>query len=109
MPKVHRDTDSRFCGASTIATGQSTVFVNGLLWAVEGDKDTHCNMGALIASYGPPSVKIGDKYVICAVGDSAAPDKLMCVFVHPSGATRPRGGSSDTFVYGGGVGGGSVG
>jgi len=108
MPKAHRNGDSRFCGASTIVSGQSTVYVNNRLWAVEGDKDTHCNMGALIAVYGPPTVKLENKFAICAVGDSAAPDLLSCIFPHPSAATRPRDGSPDTFIYEGGVGGGTV-
>ena len=108
MPKAHRNTDKRFCSAITNVTGQSTVFVNSLLWAVEGDKDNHCNMGSLIAVYGPPSVKIENKYVICAVGDSASPDKFGCIVTHPTGATNPKTGSGDTFVYDGSVGGGKV-
>lgn len=105
MPQAHRNTDSRFCGASTIVTGQSTVFVNSLLWAVEGDKDTHCNEGALIAVYGPPSIKIEGKFAICAVGDIAAPDRQACFIVHPTGATNPKGRSPDTYCYGGAGGG----
>lgn len=101
MPGAHRDTDSRFCGAETIVTGQSTVSVNGLLWAVDGDKDTHCNMGALIPVYGALNVYIEGKLVICAVGDSAAPDLPGCIPPeHPTGETNPEGHSSDVFVYG---------
>ena len=101
MPGAHRNTDSRFCGAETIVTGQSTVTVNGLLWAVDGDKDTHCNMGALIPVYGALNVYIEGKLVICAVGDSAAPDLPGCIPPeHPTGETNPEGHSSDVFVYG---------
>ena len=42
MPiKAHRDGDARVCGASTVVTGQSTVFVNGKLWAVDNDPNSH--------------------------------------------------------------------
>lgn len=107
MPGAHRNTDSRFCGAKTIVQGQSTVKVNGLLWAVEGDIDTHCNQGSLNAVYGAKNVYIEGKLVICAVGDTAAPDKLACFIKHPSGATNPKGKSPNVNVYGGGGGGGS--
>lgn len=101
MPGAHRNTDSRFCGATTIVTGQSTVKVNGLLWAVDGDKDTHCNMGSLIPITGAKNVYIQGKLVICAVGDTASPDIPGCVPPeHPSGETDPKGHSSDVFVYG---------
>lgn len=106
MPGVHRDNDDRFCGALTIVTGQSTVFVNNKLWAVVGDLDTHCNEGALIASYGPKNVFINGKNVICAVGDTAASDN-SCETLHPSGDTNPKGHSMDVIVYGGGAGGGA--
>ena len=43
MPAAHRNGDLRTCGATTSVTGQSTVTVNGKLWAVLGDKDSHCN------------------------------------------------------------------
>lgn len=107
MPGAHRNTDSRFCGATTIVVGQSTVFVNGLLWAVEGDYDTHCNEGQLSAVYGAKNVYINGKLVICAVGDTAAPDRAGCVIKHPSGATDPLGHSIDVVVYGGAAGSGS--
>lgn len=106
MPGAHRDTDSRLCGAKTIVTGQSTVTVNGLLWAVENDYDTHCNQGELNAVYGALNVRINGKLVICAMGDSAAPDHAGCVVLHPSGATNPLGHSYDVLVYGGAAGGG---
>jgi len=108
MPRSHRDTDSRFCGATTIVTGQSTVYVNNLLQSVEGDKDTHCNAGDLIAVYGPKNYYVENKLAICAVGDSAAPDFQGCVDAHPTGATNPKGHSNDTFIYEGGSGGGTV-
>lgn len=106
MPGAHRHGDSRFCGATTKVIGQNKVTVNGKLWAVEGDIDTHCDQGSLSAVYGPPSIKINDKYIICGVGDVAAPDKLACFIKHPTGATNPLGHSVDVLVYGGKAGGG---
>lgn len=106
MPGAHRHDDTRFCGATTIVTGQTTVKVNGRLWAVEGDKDTHCNQGSLGAVYGN-TVRIGGSKVICAVGDIAAPDRAGCEIKHPTGATNPLGHSYDVIVYGGRAGGGS--
>jgi len=108
MPRAHRNADNRFCGAITSVTGQSTVFVNNRLWAVVGDKDDHCGEGDLIAVYGPPSVEIEGKFAICAVGDSAAPDREVCIDLHPPSISRPKGGSGDTFVYEGTTGGGTV-
>jgi uncharacterized Zn-binding protein involved in type VI secretion len=78
MPAVHRQDDSRICEATTIVTGQSSVFVNGKLWSVDGDPNTHIN-GQLIAS--GTTVKINNKLVI-VVGDNAAPDDL-CELVGP--------------------------
>ena len=106
MPGAHRHDDRRFCGAKTIVTGQSSVLVNNKLWAVEGDRDTHSNGGALSAVYGPPKIKIGDKFVICGVGDTAAPDRRRRKEKHPTGATNPLGHSYDVLVYGGQAGGG---
>lgn len=107
MPGAHRHDDTRFCGATTIVTGQSTVRVNGRLWAVEGDRDTHCNLGSLNAVYGAGTVKIGNKKFICAVGDTAAPDRQACFIRHPAGATNPLGHSFNVIIYGGKAGGGS--
>lgn len=101
MPGVHRDGDSRFCGAVTIVTGQSTVKVEGKLVAVEGDESDHRPGGALISVYGS-TVKIGGKKVIVAVGDKASPDSKR----HPAPPTDPSTASTTVIVYGGGAGGG---
>ena len=105
MPGAHRNGDKRFCGAETIVVGQSTVFVNGKLWAVEDDIDSHCNEGKLNAVYGKKNVYIGIKRVICAMGDTAEDDHAGCEVLHPSGATNPKGHSPDVQVYGGAAGG----
>lgn len=107
MPRAHRDNDERFCGAKTIVNGQSSVYVNNKLWAVEGDIDDHCGMGELIAVVGR-TIYIENKLIICAVGDTAEPDLEDCIVIHPKGATAPKNGSPNTFAYEGGTGGGTV-
>ncbi len=101
MPGAHRDTDTRFCGAKTIAS-QTNVKVNGKPWAVDGDPSTH-GAGNLIQVYGPGNVRIGGVKVICAVGDKASADNEF----HPVPPTDPLGHSTNVFVYSGAAGGGS--
>lgn len=107
MPGAHRHGDDRFCGATTKVVGQNNVKVNGILWAVEGDIDTHCDQGNLIPVYGAMNVYINNKLVICGMGDIAAPDKADCEVLHPTGPTNPKGHSPNVIVYGGAAGGGS--
>lgn len=102
MPGAHRNGDSRFCGATTIVSGQGNVYVNGKLWAVNGDQSTH-GAGNLIQSYGAGNIYINGTKVICAVGDLAAPDNAL----HPAPPTDPKGHSNDVFIYSGSAGGGS--
>lgn len=73
MPSVHRHSDSRSCGATTVVTGQSTVFSDDLLWAVDGDPNNH-GSGGLIPS--GSTVYVEDKLVIVNSPDSANPDSL---------------------------------
>lgn len=96
MPGAHRNGDERFCTAKTIVSGQSSVYVNGKLWAVEGDPNDH-GLGNLVQVYGAGNVKINGKKVICAVGDIAVPDLKF----HPVPPTDPSTASGDTFVYSG--------
>lgn len=70
--QAHRHGDQRSCGATTVVSGQSFVTVDGQLWAVENDQNTH-GAGGLIAS--KSYIKIGGKSVI-VVTDSANPDNL---------------------------------
>jgi uncharacterized Zn-binding protein involved in type VI secretion len=72
MASIHRQDDSRACGATTIVTGQSTVFAGGKLISVDGDQNTDGG-GALSTSHG--SITINGKGII-VVGDSAALDDL---------------------------------
>lgn len=93
MPGAHRQDDSRMCGAKTIASDFG-VYVNGKLWSVENDPNTH-GAGNLVSVTGA-TVNIGGKKVIVAVGDVAKPDMKK----HPIPPTDPVGRSSDVFCYG---------
>lgn len=95
MPGAHRNGDSRFCGAATIVEGQGTVFVNGRLWAVNNDPESH-GEGRLIAVYGAKNVYAEGKLVIVAVGDIAGSDLQF----HPLPPTDPQSSSGDVFAYG---------
>ena len=68
----HRNTDLRICSAKTIVVGQSTVFVNGLLWAVLDDPNDHGN-GNLINT--GTTVFIEGRPVIVVFPDPAKPDR----------------------------------
>lgn len=72
MSNAHRNGDSRSCGATTVVSGQSFVTVEGQLWAVDKDPNSHGG-GALNAS--TPYITISGKKIVIA-GDSAAPDSL---------------------------------
>lgn len=72
MAGVHRNTDTRACGAATRVVGQSDVYVNGKLASVDGDINSHGG-GKLKASN--PGVYVNNKLVVIQ-SNSAAPDKL---------------------------------
>ena len=73
MPLAHRENDSRICGAVTIVVGQSTVRINGELWAVQMDPNSH-GAGGLINSIS--SVRINGKPIIVK-HDTAVTDSLL--------------------------------
>jgi hypothetical protein len=79
--------------------------MNGVLAAVEGDKDTHGNGGDLIQQYGPGNIIIEGKKLIVAMGDRALPDTQGTI-QHPFSPTDPAQGSPNIFAYGGRAGGG---
>lgn len=87
MPEVHRDGDSRSCGATTKVIGQSTVYLNGKLVSVEGDTCSHGG-GALKASNNTGVWYINGKKVVYN-NSSASPDLLG----HPN--PKAASGSSD--------------
>ena len=72
MPQVHRNGDSRSCGASTTASNNSNVFVNNQPISVNGDPNTHGG-GNLNASNN--KVKVGGILVVLN-GNGAEPDSL---------------------------------
>lgn len=96
MPKAHRNNDGRICGATTIVSGQSTVFVNGKLWAVEADPNTHGG-GGLIAS--GDTVFIENKKIIVNAPDSANPDSLCIPLGPPHCNPQTSSGSENVFAY----------
>lgn len=103
MPGIHRDGDKRYCGGTTIVSGQSTVFVEGKLAAVEGDLSSHGG-AKLKPVYGAKNIYINGKRVICAAGDEAE-DKDNAK--HPALLASPQQASGTVIIYGGGAGGGS--
>lgn len=90
---AHREDDSRACGASTIVSGQSTVFVNGKLWAVDGDQNSHGG-GSLSASLAN-NVFINNKKVVLNT-ESAGADSLCDSNIHCS--PNASSGSPDVFT-----------
>lgn len=73
MPAVHRNGDSRACGASTVVTGNRNVYCNGKLVSVDNDPNSHGG-GNLNASCN--NVYVNGKLVVNNTPDSAAPDSL---------------------------------
>lgn len=94
MPRVHRDTDDRICGAITIVVGQSTVYSNNLLWAVKDDPNSHGN-GGLIPS--GSTVFIENKLIIVHEPDDANPDDNCPPTIHCNPQTAE--GSPDVYTY----------
>jgi hypothetical protein len=70
---VHRDTDPRSCGATTIVSGQSNVYANNLLVSVDGDPNSHGG-GELAAANN--NVFVNNKLVVNNTPETAAPDGL---------------------------------
>lgn len=95
MPASHRDTDSRTCGASTIAANPN-VYANNLLHAVDGNPNSHGG-GELTAAN--PNVFIGNKLAVI-VGNSASPDALCPIPGGPHCAPASSSGSPNVFIGG---------
>lgn len=91
MPGAHRNADARNCGATTTVVGQSSVFVNGRLWAVLDDTNIHGN-GQLINTTGS-SVIIEGKPVIVHGPDDAKPDNAG----HPNPKTGAGSGNVEAY------------
>jgi hypothetical protein len=95
MPGAHRHGDARACGATTVVVGQGSTYVNGRLWAVEGDINSHGN-GELVASVA--TVLIEGKRVIVNAPDDAAPDDLCIPLNGAHCEPMTAEGSGDTFA-----------
>ena len=95
MPAVHRNTDPRSCGASTVVAGQSNVWANNLLVSVDGDPNSHGG-GALSA--GSNKVFINNIAVVNHSPDGAAPDALCPPLGGAHCGPATAGGSPDVFV-----------
>lgn len=93
---AHRDTDLRNCGAATTVQNQSSVYVNGLLWAVQDTTNNHGD-GQLIPT--GQSVYVEGKLVICHTPDQAQPDDLCPVEGGNHCDPQTAGGSSDVLCY----------
>lgn len=93
---AHRDTDARVCpGGITTVENQTTVYVNDLLWAVDGTTNNHAG-GQLIPT--GQTVYVENKKVICHTPDHATPDGLCPDPVtHCDPMTAE--GSPDVFCY----------
>lgn len=90
---VHRDTDNRICGAKTIVVGQTNVYANGLLIAVDKDPNSHSG-GNLIAACN--NVFINGKLVVNNTRDNAYPDGFCPETPHCNPMTTQ--GSPDVYV-----------
>lgn len=91
---IHRNTDSRICGASTVVVGNSTVFANSLLVSVNNDPNTHTN-GNLIAAC--RNVYVENKMVVNHTPDMAQADK-KCPAGAPHCNPMTAQGSPNVFV-----------
>lgn len=98
MPAAHRHGDARVCGATTQVAGQGTVYVNGQLWAVDGDPNSHGGGGLIPGGGG--EVYIEGKKVIVNAADNANPDALCIPIGPPHCNPATAAGSGD--VYSGG-------
>ena len=94
MTAIHRNTDSRACGAGTVVSGQDTVYANGLLVSVDNDPNNHGG-GALSANCNEVYV---NGIMVVDVGDSAAGDSLCPDPGGPHCAPSSTGGSGNVFV-----------
>ena len=93
--QIHRHTDARSCGATTVVSGQGTVYSNNLLVSVNGDLNTHGG-GALSA--GCNNVYIGNILVVNNTPDGAAADSLCIPVGPPHCAPVTAGGSPNVNV-----------
>jgi len=96
----------RMCGAVTLPGGAagSNVLINGLIPAVEGDRDSHNMLGMLINVL-QHNVKIGGISAIPAIISQAAPD-VLGIIPHVQGFPIPITGSNNVMIGSGNMGAG---
>lgn len=92
---IHRHTDSRTCGATTIVSGQSTVFANNLLVSVDGDPNSDGG-GALAAVCN--QVFAHNIMVVNHTPDTAAADALCLPLGGNHCGPATASGSGNVFV-----------
>ncbi len=90
---VHRDRDSRICGAVTIVVGNDDVFCNSKLVSVDRDPNSHGG-GNLNAKNN--QVYVHSKLVVNHSPEPASPDNLCDGDVHCNPKTAE--GSPNVFV-----------
>jgi hypothetical protein len=95
MPAIHRNTDPRSCGATTIVVGQENVFSNDLLVSVNGDPNSHGG-GELAAANN--NVFVNNKLVVNNTPEAAAPDNLCPPLGGDHCSPVTSGGSANVFV-----------
>jgi len=91
---VHRHTDVRVCGHTTVVQGQDNVYANNLLIAVDNDPN-NAGGGELDAS-NTKNVYINNKLIVNNTVDNAAPDSSCPESPHCNPHTNQ--GSPDVFV-----------
>lgn len=92
MPDVHLNGQLRVCGAHTVVQEQSSVTVDGELWAVHGDPNSH-GAGLLITS--TFDITIEGKGIIAHKPDLATMDNLL----HDPALTQTAEGYAGVTVY----------
>lgn len=90
---IHRDTDKRICGHTTIVVGQNNVYANNLLVSVDRDPNTGGG-GNLFAANN--NVYVNNKLVVNHSPEPAAPDGSCPIAPHCNPMTAE--GSPDVFV-----------
>jgi len=93
MAAIHRHSDARVCGATTVVSGNTTVFANDLLVSVDGDPNSH-GAGALAA--GSNHMYCHGILVVNNTPDGAAADSICPIPPHCAPITA--GGSPNVFV-----------
>lgn len=95
LEPVHRNGDARVCGASTVVSGQTTVFANNVLVSVNGDPNSH-SAGNLVADTN--HVYANNIMVVNNTPDSAGADGLCIPVGQPHCTPSTAGGSPNVYV-----------